>query len=145
MTADAHPIAASGRHHLDRRADHIAQAGVAAGDADDLLNTRTLADWLGVSVQFLEIGRHRGYGPPFIRLSTRRVRYKRSDVLDWLAERTHAVTAEYGRDRPLTSPRQVPRFVRRRRDVGPQIRSKCKNGTIVTGTRCCWRHAASAI
>jgi predicted DNA-binding transcriptional regulator AlpA len=110
---DAHPIAAPGRHHLDRRADHLAQEGAAAGNTDDLLDTRTVAAWLGVSTQFLEIGRHRGYGPRFVRLSTRRTRYRRSDVLDWLRERMHAATAEYRRDRPLTPAQPVPRFVRR--------------------------------
>jgi predicted DNA-binding transcriptional regulator AlpA len=110
---DARPVVAPGRHHLDRRADHLAREGAAAGDTDDLLDTKALAAWLGVSTQFLEIGRHRGYGPRFVRLSTRRTRYRRGDVIDWLRERTHAATAEYQRDRPPTPPRPVPRFVRR--------------------------------
>lgn len=108
-----HIITVPGRHHLDRRADHLAREGAAAGDTDDLLDTRTVAAWLGVSTQFLEIARHRGYGPRFVRLSTRRTRYKRSDVLDWLRERTHAATAEYRRDRPPTPPLRTQRFTRR--------------------------------
>lgn len=80
-------------HHLDRRAATIAAAGT--GDPDDLLDTSEVAEWLAVSSQFLEIGRHRGYGPKFVRLSPRRCRYLRSDVLSWLAERTHAATREY--------------------------------------------------
>ena len=81
------------RHHLDRRADTLVADG--AGDPHDLLTTGFTADWLQVSPQWLEIGRSKGWGPPFVRLSTRRVRYKRSDVLAWLASRTHASTAEY--------------------------------------------------
>jgi hypothetical protein len=82
------------RHHLDRRADEIVEAA-ADKAADDLLTTPAVADWLKVSTQWLEIGRSKGWGPPFIRLSTRRVRYRRADVLAWLKKRSHASTAEY--------------------------------------------------
>jgi hypothetical protein len=83
------------RHHLDMRAADIADA--IDGDENDLLDTVQTAAWLGVSVQFLTIGRHRGYGPAFIRLSPRRTRYKKSAVLEWLRSRTHSSTAEYMR------------------------------------------------
>ena len=81
------------KYHLDKRAADLSLSG--AGDPDDLLNTVELAEWFGLSTQWLEIGRHRGYGPKFLKLSSRRVRYRRSDVLAWLAERTHRATAEY--------------------------------------------------
>jgi hypothetical protein len=86
-------MAAPQRHLLDRRADQIAEFGI--GDADDLLSTIDVARWLGVSHQWLEIGRSSGYGPPYIRVAARRVRYRRADVLAWLKERTHCSTAEY--------------------------------------------------
>ncbi len=57
--------------------------------------TKEVAEWLGVSVQFLEIGRHRGYGPRFVRLGPRKIVYRRADVLHWLGTRTHASTREY--------------------------------------------------
>ena len=60
-------ITAPNKHHLDRRSATLAKEGAAAGEVDDLLDTPTLAAWLGVSRQFLEIGRHRGYGPRFVR------------------------------------------------------------------------------
>jgi predicted DNA-binding transcriptional regulator AlpA len=82
------------RHHIDRRAGDLIGAADAA-DANELLATSEVAEWLGVSTQFLEIGRHRGYGPPFVRLSPRRVRYLRSSVLDWLRDRQHRGTQEY--------------------------------------------------
>ena len=79
--------------HLDKRAHTLAKAG--EGDGDDLLNTQQLSDWLGVSTQWCEIGRCRDYGPKWIRVGARRVRYRRSDVLAWLAERTYSRTADY--------------------------------------------------
>ena len=82
------------RHYLDRRAARLVEDG-SYGNPDDLLNTPQLADWLQVSSQWLEIGRSKGYGPPFIRLNAKRVRYRRAKVLKWLEERTYARTAEY--------------------------------------------------
>jgi hypothetical protein len=80
-------------HHLDKRATDL--IATSAGDPDDLLDTKQVAAWFGVSVQFLETGRHRGYGPPFLKLTPRMVRYSRQSVLQWLATREHACTAEY--------------------------------------------------
>jgi predicted DNA-binding transcriptional regulator AlpA len=82
------------KHHLDRRAVALIEAATEGTD-DELLNTPALAKWLDVSEQWLEIGRSRGWGPKFVKLSPRRVRYRRGDVLAWLAERTYAGTAEY--------------------------------------------------
>jgi predicted DNA-binding transcriptional regulator AlpA len=86
-------VAAPTKHHLDQRADRI--AGEDVGADDDLLTTRQVADWLGVSTQWVEIGRSKNYGPPFKRLTARSIRYLRDDVLKWLKTRTHASTAEY--------------------------------------------------
>jgi predicted DNA-binding transcriptional regulator AlpA len=88
-----HVRAKTKRHNLDRRADVIAARS--RGYDDDLLPTVQVADWIGVSHQWLEIGRLKGYGPPYVRVGPRHIRYKRSDVLAWLNERTHASTAEY--------------------------------------------------
>jgi hypothetical protein len=78
--------------HLDKRA-----AGLAAvpGADDELLDTPAMAAWLGVSETWLEIGRIRGYGPPFERLSPRVIRYQRGATRRWLAERSHHCTREY--------------------------------------------------
>jgi len=80
------------RFHLDKRAAALIEQG--GGDADDLINTTELAEWLGLSVQWCEIARHKGVGPRWIACSTRRIRYRRSDVLAWLAERTRQSTRE---------------------------------------------------
>jgi predicted DNA-binding transcriptional regulator AlpA len=81
------------KHHLDRRADQFAASDT--GQPDDLLSTKQVADWLGVSTQWLEIGRSKNYGPPFVRISARVIRYRRGDVREWLTGRSHASTAEY--------------------------------------------------
>jgi hypothetical protein len=81
-------------HYLDKRADSIA-AQIAALPDDTLLSTADLACWLGVSIQFLTIGRSRGYGPAFVRLSPTTVRYRASDARAWLTERTHRRTSEF--------------------------------------------------
>lgn len=81
------------RHHLDRRAARLAADDT--GDDEDLLSTRETADILAVSEPWLEIGRSRGYGPPFVRLSPRRVRYQRGALREWLRARVHQRTSEY--------------------------------------------------
>jgi hypothetical protein len=86
-----------GSHHLDNRAADLILAG--AGNPDDLLTTQEVAAWFRLSMQWLEIGRCKGWGPPFIKLSPRMVRYKRSVVLTYLEKRMHASTADYRRSR----------------------------------------------
>jgi len=88
-------IGAPQSHHLDKRASDIAERVAEGGDQDELLSTKQTATLLGVSQQWLEIGRTRGYGVPFVRLSARRVRYRRSDVIAWLNQRTHQATVAY--------------------------------------------------
>jgi predicted DNA-binding transcriptional regulator AlpA len=82
------------RHHLDRRAAAIVDADANADD-DELLTTAELANWLGVSPQWVEIGRTKHYGPPFKKLSSHMVRYRRGDARAWLRSRTFNSTAEY--------------------------------------------------
>jgi hypothetical protein len=84
--------------HIDKRAGAIASQ--VAGDDDDLLTTNETADWLQVSSQWLEIGRTRGYGPPYDRLSAKVIRYRRGKVRAWLDERSHRGTAEYQSAQP---------------------------------------------
>ena len=83
------------RLHLDRRAAALRNAEAAKGPPDQLITTPVLCEWLGVSLQWAEIARLKGTGPPFKKLGHSRVRYKRSDVLAWLEERTYLRTADY--------------------------------------------------
>ena len=82
------------RHHLDSRAAELAELAE-RGSPDDLLPTRETADLIGTSHQWLEIGRTKGYGPPFVRISPRCIRYRRSAIITWLDSRTFNSTAEY--------------------------------------------------
>jgi hypothetical protein len=87
----------TGVHHIDRRAGRI--AAEEKGRDDEVLSTAQVADWLGISPQWLEIGRGKNYGPGFVRVSARVIRYRRADVVKWLEARTHKSTAEYSRRR----------------------------------------------
>jgi hypothetical protein len=77
----------TGRHHIDRRATQIMALPEGQGNPDDILTTQQVADWLGCSVVWLEIGRHRGYGPKFMKFAANMVRYRRDAVRDWLESR----------------------------------------------------------
>ena len=99
MTSQNNYEGTPARHHLDRRAHTLVEQG--GGHPDDLLPTRSTAAWLGVSTQWLEIGRHRGYGPKFRRIGPRRIRYMRADILAWLETRIHACTDEYSPQREV--------------------------------------------
>jgi hypothetical protein len=102
------------KHLLDRRASALRADVDTTGAADDLLSTRQLAKLLGTSEQWLETGRSSGkFGPPFLKLSYRCIRYRCDAVAAWLAERAHASTLEYEtpQRRPGSRPRGRPRKV----------------------------------
>jgi predicted DNA-binding transcriptional regulator AlpA len=82
------------KFHLDKRANEIAAA---MGGDDELLNTKQMATWLGVSEQWLEVRRVRGDGPPYERLGPRLIRYRVGKARQWLDERAHQSTQEYGK------------------------------------------------
>jgi hypothetical protein len=71
---------APGAHHIDKRVDQVLAAEPGAVTDDDLISTVQLSRWLGVSVQWCETARSRGYGPPFVKLSAKAIRYRRGDV-----------------------------------------------------------------
>jgi hypothetical protein len=79
-------------HHLDYRAAVIADLGV--GDDDDLLTTRQIAEWFGVTRMWVDIGRSRGYGPQFMEVTPNCILYRRGDVRDWLRERSKVAEAK---------------------------------------------------
>ena len=84
------------KHHLDRRAGHLADIG--KGNADDELDSQELADWLGVCHQWVITGRSENYGPEFIKPYPRVTRYKRGAVLRWLRSRAQAYAARVTED-----------------------------------------------
>ncbi|WP_269218938.1 helix-turn-helix transcriptional regulator [Brevundimonas vesicularis] len=65
---------------------------------DDLLTTKEAASVLGVKPNTLEIWRHKGRGPPFIRLGDgpcAPIRYFRIELSKWLASHSYAHTSAY--------------------------------------------------
>lgn len=96
-----------GHHHLDKRADQLADSISIGGQSEELLRTEKAAQELGVSPAFLVIGRSRGYGPAFIRLGPSVVRYRRSDIVTWLNERLYHSTSEYAEKPRCGRPRRV--------------------------------------
>lgn len=67
-------------------------------DLDDLLTTKEAATLYGVKPNTFEIWRHKGRGPPFIRLGDgpcAPVRYVRSVLMEWLASRSFNSTSAY--------------------------------------------------
>ncbi len=73
-------------------ADAAAKAVREVLPASEYLSTIPAANYIGVSRQFLEIGRHKGEGPPYIKLG-RAVRYKRSDLDAYMAARRRQPSA----------------------------------------------------
>lgn len=67
-------------------------------DLDDLLTSAETAALLGIKPNTLEIWRTKGHGPAFLKLGTAPqapVRYRRSEVMEWLEQRLYASTSAY--------------------------------------------------
>jgi hypothetical protein len=62
-------------------------------DRDGLLDQTRLAEQLVVTTKCLEAWRHRGGGPKFVKVG-RLIRYRPSDVAEWLMRRTATSTSE---------------------------------------------------
>lgn len=65
-------------------------------EMDDLLSNEQAARILGVKKNTLEIWRHKGKGPPFIKLGehpSSPIRYQRSRVIAWVEARTFSSTS----------------------------------------------------
>lgn len=59
----------------------------------EYLTTPEAAKYLSVSIQFLEISRHKGAGPKYVKLS-RMVRYPREELDRFMREHTRSNTCE---------------------------------------------------
>jgi hypothetical protein len=119
---------ASKIHHIDRRAAVIAEF---AGDDDDLLTEREVAEWFGVSVVWLQIGRLRNYGPKFIRLIPNKIRYRRRACRAYLRGRARALKqrTKSSPPRPIGRPRkteQKPTSIRLASQTGETKHSERK-------------------
>lgn len=63
--------------------------------AETYLDTTAAAEYMGVSRRWLELARHQGGSPPYVRISAKLIRYRQSDLDAWLAERLYGNTSEY--------------------------------------------------
>lgn len=63
-------------------------------DPDELYVERQAAQFLKVSEKTLQYWRFTGSGPKFVRISKRCVRYRRRDLIDWIAQHLKASTSE---------------------------------------------------
>lgn len=61
-----------------------------------LLDTATAANLLGVSKAFLERDRWAGARIPFIKVGTRAVRYRQSDLEDYIESKVRRSTCDAG-------------------------------------------------
>ncbi|MER9771780.1 DNA-binding protein [Mesorhizobium sp. M0220] len=59
----------------------------------EYMNTQQAAKYLGFSTQFLEIGRHKGYGPAYLKYP-QAVKYRRCDLDEWAAKHLRQHTSE---------------------------------------------------
>ena len=64
--------------------------------SSQLLSTKQAAEFLSVSASFLEKDRWRGARIPFIRISSRSIRYRLSDLEGYIEDQTRLSTSEYG-------------------------------------------------
>ncbi len=69
-------------------------------DGQQLLRQEEVAKILNLSPRTLEAWRHRGGGPRYILLTPRCVRYKESDLNQFLEERVRTSTADPGEHTP---------------------------------------------
>jgi excisionase family DNA binding protein len=69
---------------IEKTADIAAKRALEKiGAYHEYLTTEEASKYLNVSTQYLEIARHKGDGPPYIKLA-RAVRYKRTDLDSWM-------------------------------------------------------------
>ena len=62
---------------------------------EQILSERDVCNWLGISEPTLFRHRRDGTGPTFIRLSARRVGYRRGAVEDWLNRQEQQHTSPF--------------------------------------------------
>jgi predicted DNA-binding transcriptional regulator AlpA len=96
----------------------IKKIGIAPedGNPDDLLSPGAVAEWLGLTEQWLLKARARNLGPRFIKLAEKSIRYQRGDVQGWIdakfktaRSRPSPVKSRYIKERVSKRPPQSPR------------------------------------
>ena len=67
-----------------------------ANDTRALVDERAAANFLCLSERTLRNWRTRGNGPKFVKISTRCIRYRVQDLLDWAERKTRRSTSDLG-------------------------------------------------
>jgi len=70
---------------------------VAALQSDTFLNTEDAARYLRLAPTTLNRLRVTGFGPPFLRLTPKCIRYRASDLRQWAEDQKHTSTAQYAK------------------------------------------------
>jgi predicted DNA-binding transcriptional regulator AlpA len=86
------PLSSTEREHYEQLKRHASQTFV---NADPILPERDTAQYIEWSVSTLRKSRLTGDGPPFLKLG-KSVRYRKSDVDQWLASRRRRSTSDPG-------------------------------------------------
>lgn len=63
-----------------------------------LLTEAQAAKLIGLSPRFLQARRYTGDGPPYVRISSRCVRYRREDLAAWAKDRVRTSTSQESPD-----------------------------------------------
>ena len=63
-------------------------------DYESLLTEKDAADFLDLTTRCLQAWRYRGRGPRFVKISSRCIRYRRGDLLDWVQEKLRSDTSQ---------------------------------------------------
>lgn len=61
---------------------------------DSLIDERLAAKFVGYTVRALQNWRVRGGGPRFVKVSSRSVRYRRRDLIEWIESRLRSNTSQ---------------------------------------------------
>lgn len=61
---------------------------------DCLIDERVAAKFVGYTVRALQNWRVRGGGPRFVKVSSRSVRYRRRDLIEWIESRLRSNTSQ---------------------------------------------------
>lgn len=56
----------------------------ASSGQTELVDSNEVAQMLKITANTLQIWRHQGKGPRYVKLSRRAVRYRKKDILDWV-------------------------------------------------------------
>jgi predicted DNA-binding transcriptional regulator AlpA len=63
---------------------------------NELLTERDAADWLKLTSKCLQAWRQQGRGPAFVRIGSRTVRYRVTDLREWVGTHVRRSTSDPG-------------------------------------------------